>query len=726
MLKKLTSLILSLIITASVFCMPYSADAKTYKQQLLDKGFPESYVNDLVALHEKYPKWVFEPFKTGLDWETAVSSERSPHRDQVLQKTSSRGSEWFCQCQYCSGKVQEGPSMYAASAQAVAYYMDPRNWLSEKYIFQFESTKYSSSQTQSGVEAIVSTTWMKNANITYNSTSGKTTTYKDSNSNTVKYSKAIIDAAEDSGMSAYYLASKIVQEVGAVKATTGGVCGTKDPFIGIYNYYNIGAYSGAMDGLQWASGFLEVNNSTKLYTETEFDTSKKEPTGQGTSVFMGQYASYISSCGKYYKVKLYNEKSGSFTTNGKTGYILKTDFNTKYFNASTPTGGKPVYGRPWTNPYKSIYYGAQYIAAGYLQYQYTGYLQKFNVNKNSSSLYGHEYMTNLDGAVSEAAISYRAYNNASILSQARTFYIPVYNNMPKEKCKVSANSSQQEEEESGVQVKGLTLDSRTKETLTFKWDKLEGATKYYLYIRNITKGTTFDKTVTTNSATLKGLTPANEYAVKVKAYTSKGWSDYSKENIKHALPDKMNNPKVKSYGAHDITLSWEALSGADGYYIYSYNSSNKKYTKLKTVSDGSATSAKVSSLKSSTDYKLCISAFTVDSKTKESSKTSKVSVKTKISGVKLKSLSSPSKTKIKATWAAVNGSEEGYQIYYARDKEFKKVVAKKDITSLSKSSYTGKNFTKGVTYYIKIRVYKTVDGKKKYGKWSNVKSVKSK
>ena len=725
MLKKLTSIILSLIITASVFSMPFSAEAKSYKQQLLDKGFPESYVSYLVALHEKYPNWVFEPFKTDLDWETAVSGERSPHRDQVLQKTASRGSEWFCQCSNCSGRAQEGSNWYSASEQAVAYYMDPRNSLSEKYIFQFESTKYNSSQTQSGVEAIISSTWMKNANITYNSTSGKSTTYKDANSNTVKYSKAIMTAGKDSGMSAYYLASKIVQEVGAKTASTGGACGTRAPFIGIYNYYNIGAYSGAMDGLQWASGFLKLKNSTKIYLESEFDTTKKAPTADGTSVFMGQYASYISSCGKYYKVKLYNEKSGGFTTDGKTGYILKTDFSTTYFNISTPTDGKPVYGRPWNNPYKAIYFGAQYIAYGYLQYQYTNYLQKFNVNKNSSSLYGHEYMTNLDGAQSESAIMYRAYSDASVLSQKRTFYIPVYKNMPKEKCKVVADTSTSEEQAKN-QVKGLTLDSRTKETLTYKWDKFEGATKYYIYIRNVTKGTTFDKTVTTNSATLKGLTPANEYAVKVRAYTSKGWSDYSKENIKHALPDKMNNPSITSKGSHYIKLSWEALPGADGYYIYSYNASTKKYTKLKTVNDGAATSAKVSSLKSYTDYTLCISAFTVDSKTKESAKTAKVSAKTKMAKVNLKSLSSPSKTKIKATWEAVNGSEEGYQIYYARDKDFKKIVAKKEITSLATTSYTGKNFTKGVKYYIKVRTYKTVDKKKKYGKWSNVKSVTSK
>ena len=94
--------------------------------------------------------------------------------------------------------------------------------------------------------------------------------------------------------------------------------------------------------------------------------------------------------------------------------------------------------------------------------------------------------------------------------------------------------------------------------------------------------------------------------------------------------------------------------------------------------------------------------------------------------VNLKSVSSPSNTKLKATWKAAEGGENGYEIWYARDKKFKKISAKKTISSKKTASYTGKNFTKGVTYYIKVRSYKTVDGKKKYGSWSNVKSVKCK
>ena len=688
MIKRIASLILCLIISAGVFAMPVSSYAKSYRQTLLDSGFPETYVDSLVSLHSKYPNWVFKPFKTELDWESAVDGERSPASKQV-------------------------DSSKNASESTVKYYMDPRNWLNEKYIFQFESIAYNSAQTKKGVEAIVSSTWMKDAYITYNTTQSKTKTYKDSDGNKVKYSSAFMTAAKDSKMSAYFLASKVVQEVGAKTATTGGSCGTRVPFIGMYNYYNIGAYTGAMDGLAWASGFMKAKKATSLYPE--YDEEKKTVTGAATPVAMGKYMSYITKAGDYYKVKLYDEKSGSYTKDGKTGYVLKADCNTSYFDS---------YNRPWTNPYKSIYNGAQWIANGYLKYQYTGYLMKFNVNKNSPSLHSHEYMTNVNGAASEAAITYRAYSNASLMNDEKIFYIPVYKNMPKEKCQKNADEGSSQEETNPVT--GLTLESRTKETLTFSWDKFSGATKYYIFIENLTKGTHFDKTVTTNSTELKGLTPANEYCVKVKAYSSKGWSDYSIENIKHTLPDKAQGFKLKSIADTSAVFEWTTMAGADGYKIYSYNKSKKTYSLLKTVEGGGVSSAKVSSLKSAHDYTFAICAFTVDSKTKCGAKSSKVEGTTKLKKVKLKSLTSPSHTKIKAKWSKASGGETGYEIIYARDKKFKKVVAKKFISSKKTVSYTGKNFTKGVTYYVKVRTYKTTDKKNKYGKWSNVKSVKSK
>lgn len=98
----------------------------------------------------------------------------------------------------------------------------------------------------------------------------------------------------------------------------------------------------------------------------------------------------------------------------------------------------------------------------------------------------------------------------------------------------------------------------------------------------------------------------------------------------------------------------------------------------------------------------------------------------KLGKVNLKSVSSARKKHtIKASWNKKSGAN-GYQIYYSRNKNFKKLSAKKIVKGGKKTSYVGKNFTKGKKYYVKVRAYKNVNGRKVYGKWSNVKSVKCK
>jgi len=98
----------------------------------------------------------------------------------------------------------------------------------------------------------------------------------------------------------------------------------------------------------------------------------------------------------------------------------------------------------------------------------------------------------------------------------------------------------------------------------------------------------------------------------------------------------------------------------------------------------------------------------------------------KLGKVNLKSVSSARKKHaIKASWDKKSGAN-GYQIYYSRNKNFKNLSAKKIVKGGKKTSYVGKNFTKGRKYYVKVRAYKNVNGRKVYGKWSNVKTVKCK
>lgn len=620
MFKKLLSAMLSVVVLVSTCAsIQFSADATDYEEQLKKAGFPSSYISSLVALHEKYPNWTFKVFNTGLDFNTAVNNERMPHSNQVITKSSSFNNAYYCKCSSCyknGAYVYQEGSCVSASEAAVKYYMDPRSWLTEEGIFQFESSKYSSSQTVAGVEAILSSTYMHKAYITYVNASGNTVTYKNSSGNSVKYSTAIMEAAKNSGLSAYYLASKIVQEVGSTKPNVGGTCGTREPFKSIYNYYSIGAYSGANDGLHWANGKMWATKDATLYSTYNSETRKVG--GTKTSVSLHHYMAYIGTYGSYLKVKLYDKKgSNSYSTDGKVGYILKT--STDYSSLS--------YGRPWTNPYKSIYYGAKYIADGYLTYQYTPYLQKFNVNASSPETHAHEYLTNVNGALSASKISYKAYKEAGLLSSSRVFYIPVYKNMPSKKSPAptvtsTATSSKPKK------VTGLKLTSRGTETLKIKWDAVSGATKYDVYLKRKKTGKVYHKYVTTNSTTLKNLTAASSYSIKVRAYKSE-YGDYSSIMTGVTKPKKPPIKTPSTNTKHQIIVKWSSVT--------------------------------------------C----------------------------------------------------NGYQVQFSRKSDFSTLIATKTAKS-SATSYTGNNFTKGRTYYVRVRAYKTVGDKKIYSSWSSAKKIVSK
>lgn len=494
-MKKFISLAMSAVMFFSSVAVGTVVQAGTVEDNLRAQGFSESYIEDLAALQKAHPNWKFVAFKTGIDFDDAVKGELA------------------------------GTPTTETNLRA---YLDPRNWLNEKYIFQFESIKKSDAvQSVSSVNAILKNTWMANSKINYFDTQGISKTVTEVNT----YADAMIKASNYTNMSANYIAAKIRQENGGATYSATAVCGTRPPFQGIFNYFNIGAYTTAMDGLAWAAGFLKANKDTVLYDGTNATASPI------VTVSNGQRMTYVKEDGEYYRVTLYNELGNGKYEDKETGYILKSDVNTTYMGN---------YGRPWTDPNKAIYYGAKYIANGYLTYQYTMYLQKFNVNAQSGNLYRHEYMTNVSGAASEGYHLYSGYSNAGLLNSAHTFYIPVFNNMPND------NS---------------------------------------------------DITTTVPTTTTKNYTPAK---------------------------------------------------------------------------------------------------------------------------VKLTSLTALKGHKIKAKWNKCSTSATGYQIYWAKGKKFKKVVAKTTTKGRSKVTYTGKNFTKGRKYYVRIRAYKKAGGKTYYGAWSNIKAKTAK
>ena len=572
-MKKLLSILLAVVCAAGSvsFSAAISAASSSYAQ-LISAGFPSSYATKLSALKDKYPNWNFEPMFVGEELDEAVANERSPHSQQLIQKTSSNNSrDFYCTCSSCykNGNyvIQEGSSWVSASESAVEYYMNPLNFFDEKYIFQFETTSYNSSQTTSGIETIIKNTWMYNSYITYKDSKGVTQTYKSSTyPNGVKYSQAILDAAKSSGTSAYYLASRIVQEVGGTTNSAGGASGTNSTYPGIYNYYNIGANTGYLDGLKWAatttSGYA-VNTDARLRSEPTTSSTHIITVPSSTKVTVLSTTGTQADGYKWYKVNV--------TVNSKTysGYIRSdlVDYGDKY-------------NRPWTNPYVSIVNGAKYIANNFSEDQNTGYLQKFNVNPESSSMHSHEYMANVQAPSSEAGNTYKAYVEAGLLSASKTFVIPVYDN-------------------TDPGITGLNVYARGNggKSLYLEWNAVAGATSYKVYI--VSGSTSYLKgTVKDTKFTFTDLTPSWEYDVIIVANDSK--NSTSGIYTICAAPAPVENFDAQLLDSNTITVTWDTTS-CHGYYIEWATDKNFTQNKSSQYISGSSTDSFTINTKYSAD-----------------------------------------------------------------------------------------------------------------------------
>ena len=240
-MKKFLKTIAVFIIFLSYIIMltNISEGASTYYQTVKSgiSSFPESYRTRLQELSQKYPNWRFQAYYTGISWDELIKKERdeSVYRNRV---TVNAPDSW----KHC-GFVDDGWA--CASDDIVKYYLDPRNFLNETQIFQFVETSYNPDvQTLSAIEKSVKGTFLD-----------ATITCKDFNNQMITrtYSQIIIEAAKKTNISAFYIKSKIIQEVGT--QGSGSVSGRYPGYEGYYNFFNYGAYDEGDDianGLQYA------------------------------------------------------------------------------------------------------------------------------------------------------------------------------------------------------------------------------------------------------------------------------------------------------------------------------------------------------------------------------------------------------------------------------------------------------------------------------------------
>lgn len=207
--------------------------------------------------------------------------------------------------------------------------------------------------------------------------------------------------------------------------------------------------------------------------------------------------------------------------------------------------------------------------------------------------------------------------------------------------------------------------------------------------------------------------------------TVKGCNDYmgSAKATFSILPQTAENLKTSDVLTNSLKLSWKKVDNADGYKIYKYNASTKKYDLLKTISKNTTITYKDTKIVSATSYLYKVSAYKkVDNKIYEGLKCEKVKVTSKPLQPILK-LSSTTAKKVNLNYSSkVSKRTDGYKVYMATSKKGKYTLIKD--TSSTKITKTNLISKKG--YYFKVRAYRKVDGKKVYSSYSTIKYIKVK
>lgn len=349
--------------------------------------FPASYQDALRTLKAKHANWIFVPYYTNLDWQTAVSAEAGNSKSLVSASFYDYHKEGLCESGW-----------YFANEDTIKWYMDPRAWLTETYIFQFELLSYNATyHTEAALDTFLYSTFMASTDAL------GTTICAPATSQT--YANIFYTVGSKLGVSPFHLASRVYQEQG--KGTSGLISGSYPGYEGYYNYFNIDVTSGSasekiVKGLtyakanNWNSAYASILGGAKVISQNYILK------GQDT-IYLQKYN--VTSTNTYNHQYMQNISAPS--SEGKTTYNLYNSTN----NLNSPFVFKiPVYNNmpdtACTKPTSTTHVVLK-IPSGYDSTVYVDGVAKTAITRNGN------YIINMGNTSARNAVVYK-YNSSGV------------------------------------------------------------------------------------------------------------------------------------------------------------------------------------------------------------------------------------------------------------------------------------------------------------------------
>ena len=360
-----------------------------YKAKLTEVGFPESYHPYLLELHARQPKWNFVAEKLNINFSDAVAGE-SGVGASLLQGTAfnkgylSTASHTYNLWTDTFSEYESEPGYYNASRETIAYYMDPRNYLNEKYIFAFETLGYSANQNTNVVSSIMSSQSFWPTVYGYYNMNGA---IQDSRGNV---NDDIVHASSSVGISAVHVASRIKQEISGLSTNDSRIGGSFSyngvGYSNYYNFFNIKSrctscssiyagyayekgwntpYKGIYGGASFMyDGYISLNQDTIYYEKFDVSTNN----GHYTHQYMQNLAAPVQEGGIKYKGYL-NGLSSYLNT--EITFVIPVYNNMPSYAVTAPKLGSP------NNYLKGLTVNGSNVSNfSYNTYNYNVYLDK--------------------------------------------------------------------------------------------------------------------------------------------------------------------------------------------------------------------------------------------------------------------------------------------------------------------------------------------------------------
>lgn len=360
----------------------------TFFDTLLE--FPADYHEGLLRLHFVYPNWTFEALPVGRTWPEVLAAQTTPENKNLVQYEETAffsDYEWMVK----NRTVYDGSNWYPATEEAIAFFMDPRNFLNPGDLFQFLDLRYGSGErTDRGVRAIFA-----------------------DNQDLLELVPAVMRAARESDVLPEALAARIRQEVSTESGITLVAKGLLDPS---YPPLRSGSPSPSLLSRDEQIAQLDAVARERPLDETERVILESLRTGG---------PGYPSPASRYYN--LYN--IGAYPD---PGVISGAQMNgARYAAGLFVDKGEERFAEfllPWTDPERAARGGARFLAADYISIgQDTAYLQKFDLVTGS---YSHQYMQALFAARDEGRRLYAVWQEGGDSTAKLHFRIPVFRDLP--------------------------------------------------------------------------------------------------------------------------------------------------------------------------------------------------------------------------------------------------------------------------------------------------------